>query len=159
MSPVYEYFSAATEELAAATVDWAGGPETGRPKGIFNAGTPGFPTLHGREIEPVDMLGALEEILGGRTLDEWGADPESRRMVALRTRTERLVTRVDPLFVQRIAAADRETLPDLAWPWSEDKEFGGRADIAQLKEFLLEFQELARRAVQASEDVYCWIAV
>jgi hypothetical protein len=105
------------------------------------------------------MLGALEEILGGRTLDEWGADPESRRVVALRTRTERLVARVDPLFVQRIAAADRETLPDLAWPWSEDKEFGGRADVAELKEFLLEFQELARRAVQSSEEVYCWIGV
>jgi hypothetical protein len=159
MSVAHEYFSAATEGLAAATVDWVGGPEAGRPKGLFSAGSSGFPVVHGREIEPVDMLGALEAILGGRTLDEWGADPETRRVIALRTRTERLVARVDPTFVQRIAATDRETLPDLAWPWSEDEEFAGSADITQLQGFLLEFQELARRAVQTSELVYCWISV
>ena len=99
MSALYDYFSAASDEAAAGVIDRAGGPgepavapapvkrgwfgRTSSPSPVQDMG-PAFDTVSAGGIDPVVMMGALEELLTGRPYDEVTNDPRSGHIVAIR---------------------------------------------------------------------------
>jgi hypothetical protein len=161
MSILLSYFSAKTDELAAATLDWPSGPEGGPKKRAFRKQESGFDGIDGWGVEPVVQLGMLEALLTGKTFEQQFDDPFSRPTVAERAAggSFTLVIRINDEFVAALASSEPQRLADLASPWSEIEEFGGRASIDDLKDFLLLLRDLAKRSRDRGELLYCWLAV
>ena len=106
MSALYDYFSAASDEAAAGVIDRAGGPggpavapapvkrgwfgRTSSPPPVQDMG-PAFDTVSAGGIDPVVMMGTLEELLTGRHYDEVTNDPRSGHIVAIRDEGQLLV--------------------------------------------------------------------
>ncbi|HEX7834263.1 MAG TPA: hypothetical protein VF479_02210 [Pseudolysinimonas sp.] len=159
MSLLLTYFPAATDELAAATIDWPSGPQGGPTKRPFRKQKPGFLGLDGRGVEPVVQLGMLEALLTGKSFAKQLADPTSRPIIATRDGGERLVIRIGDEFIEALAKADPKRLAELATPWSEIEEFGGMASVPGLTEFLLRLRGLAQHTMESREHAYCWLVV
>jgi hypothetical protein len=153
------YFLAASDELAAATVDWVGGPLAGPKKRAFRKQESGYLGVDVGGVDPIVELGMLEELLTGKSFDAQLNDPLSRPVVAMRDNGERLVLRIDDRFVEKLAAADPGRLTGLVVPWSEIEEFSGQASVTGLTELLMRLRGLAHHAIDSGEHVYCWICI
>lgn len=84
MGVLVDYFVAPTDEAAAVTIDWTGGPSappkpppTGRrglfgrrAKDVSDEEAPGYRTVSGTGVDPVVQAGTLEELLTGRSFDD-----------------------------------------------------------------------------------------
>lgn len=141
MSALYDYFSAASDEAAAGVIDRAGGPggpavapapvkrgwfgRTSSPPPLQDMG-PAFDTVSAGGIDPVVMMGTLEELLTGRPYDEVINDPRSGHIVAIRDEGQLLVVALTDALSQALAAASPQRLADVAVPWAATEEFGGR---------------------------------
>jgi hypothetical protein len=160
MGVLIDYFTAPSDELAAETVDWLGGPAAGaKSRGLFGRARAGYPVVHGGEIDPVVMLGTLEELLTGLTFAEQLSDKSSGKTLAVRNEGERVVVRVRDALVSALAHAPASKLAEVAGPWSQTEEFWGRGDPEQLLEFLGKLQLLSGRTAEAGTGVYSWICV
>lgn len=160
MGVLIDYFTAPTDELAAETVDWLGGPAAGvRRRGLFGRARVGYPVVHGGGIDPVVMLGTLEELLTGLTFAEQLSDKSSSKPLAVRNEGERVVVPVRGALVSALINASPSQLAEVAEPWSQTEEFWGRGDPEQLLEFLRKLQQLSGHTAEAGTRVYSWICV
>ena len=162
MGVLTDYFRAPSDEAAAATIDWDGGPS--RPdvqkRGLLRRGKgpEPMPTVDMGGIEPTVQMGTLDEILTGTPFDEVLADPTAA-IIAERDGGERLVLRLSTRLQAALAAAGAERLTEAAVPWAATDEFFGQADPEELSERLIELSELARAAERLGQRMYCWLCV
>ena len=162
MGVLCDYFTAPSDEIAAATIDWAGGPS--RPesakRGMLRRGRKPepLPTVDLKGVEPFVQLGTLDEILTGRSFDEVLQDTTAQ-IIAERDDGERLVTRLTRTLQEALAGADTMRLKDAATRWAATEEFAGVADPVELGEYLVELAGLARTAEGQSQRMYCWVCV
>ncbi|MFT4084711.1 MAG: hypothetical protein QM638_19200 [Nocardioides sp.] len=185
MGVLFDYFSAPSDEAAAATIDRVGGPGSqasaapappvqekrglfGRkraepahvaPSFIDDESLPVFDTVSVKGIDPLVQLGTLEELLTGRPYDDVVEDPRSGKDLASRNGGERMVLTVTDALAAALIAASDEQLGDVALPWSQTEEFWGQGDAAALAQFLRDLAGLARRAETSGYRLYCWLSV
>ena len=178
MGLLCDYFVAGSDDEAAATIDWSGGPGAGPPetsepvrRGLFrrrsttapdgnDAGTTvALPTVDGKGIDPVVQMGTLEAQLTGRSYDDVIEDDPGGRIVAERDGGERLVLRLNDALVQALSESSEDRLAEAAEPWSETEEFWGQGDAQVLTAFLVELARLALHARTAGQHMYCWVSV
>jgi len=179
MAVLFDYFSAGSDEQAAAVIDRPGGPgraaapltpqDSGR-RGLFRRKTPSWSgpatdeseplfTVFGDGIDPVVQMGTFEELLTGRSYDDIVEDPRSSHTVAERDGGERLVLTLTDTLRDALAAASAERLAELAVPWSQTEEFWGEGEPEVLSTFLNSLAGLARQAQEKQERLYCWVCV
>jgi hypothetical protein len=160
MGLLCDYFLAQSDDQAAATIDWVGGPSDPPAKrGLLRkTKVEGRPTVSMNGIEPAVMMSTLEHLLTGASVDEL-ISQNARRQVADRHGGERLVMALSPSLQDVLAVADESSLRRVAQPWSQTEEFFGQADPAILGECLLELAALARQALNTGEHLYCWLCV
>ena len=137
----YEYFTAETLTDAQSTL--AAGPHGQTP------------TVASPVIDPVMILGSFEELLTGRSFDTRLNDPRYREEVAGTLDSEVAVVRIDRALVHAVAQSEAADVLKLVGQWAADDEFEGKADLGQLRQFLVDFQQLCAVADE-SGDVYCW---
>lgn len=160
MSVLFDYFLAPDDATAAATIDWPGGPGSGKPKkGPFGKAVPPFDVLSLPGIDPAVMLGTLEELLTGTPFADQLADKTSRQQVAIRDGGERLVLRVYDKFTDALATADPAQLAAVAVPWSQTEEFWGQGDPTLLTQVLQELSRMCAQGTSTGTHLYCWICV
>lgn len=145
MGVLSDYF-AAPDDTAAATVLDLGGPASSS-----------FPTLDLKGIDPLVQLGTLESLLTGVDYDI--VAERSGKLVAMADEGEQLVVSVTNELVAALSTADEARLREVAEPWSETEEFGGRADPTDLAMVLNELADLARTATTDGHRLYCWVCV
>lgn len=169
MGVLFDYFSAASDEVAASTIDLVGGPGAplaGSPQpGMANvrrteaSGGAWFDTVPTKGIDPVIQLGTLEALLTSRDYDQIVAGPRAGKSLAIRDGGERVVVILTDELQNALAAADDAQFASIAVLWSQTEEFWGRGDPQMLEGLLNELAELARRARSRDERPYCWICV
>lgn len=120
---------------------------------------PAFDTVSAGGIDPVVMMGTLEELLTGRPYDEVTNDPRSGHIVAIRDEGQLLVVALTDALSRALAAASPQRLADVAVLWAATEEFGGQADPHDLAIVLNELSGLAGRAQAKGERLYCWVCV
>src|SRR5262249_53734753 len=134
MGVLYDYFSASSDEVAATAINRIGGP------GVPSKDTPPLPafdTFRTKVIEPFAMLGNVEARLPGRDDTEIGHGPRAGKMLAVEDDGAVMVVTLTDELQTSLAHADPEGLG----PW------------------LGELAELARRARNRGERLYCWVCV
>lgn len=177
---LYDYFAAASDELAAAAIDLDGGPRGGEryPAELLAAiGTGdreailrltrarvrmsehGLSVLSVKGIDPVAQMGTLESLLTGVDTNTIFAGPRSGLDVADRDDGHRLVLALSDELQQALAQATTEQLDALAVPWSHTEEFFGSGDSTALAHFLRELAQLAREGRDRGHRLYCWVCV
>lgn len=148
MSVRIEYFAASDDITAARLLD------ADDAAGAID----GAPRLTGGPVDPVVLLGSLEEFVVGRSFEEQLADPDSRRIVADQNGGERLVIRIDDALVSALGSLDHDRVPELASQWASAEEFGGEASAALLEEFIGQLSQVAGDAVETGH-LYCLVEV
>ncbi|PTA43074.1 hypothetical protein [Micromonospora sp. RP3T] len=151
MGILCDYFSAPTDEAAAAVADVLGGPRA--------ATDPGFEVVELKGIEPTVQLGTLEALLTGVDYDVVTRNPRWGKAAAVSDDGELLVISLTDELPVALAAASESRLREVAASWSETEEFGGHADPSILAEALIELAGLARRAAARDERIYCRVCV
>jgi len=172
MGLLCDYFIAPSDDAAAATIDWVGGPGRAAPKtsslGRFrrlvgrestSTDQGSYPSVDGSGIEPVVQLGQLEAILTGRDVDEVLESSDAGQLIAERGGGERLVVRLSAPLTGALAGAPADGVPGVAARWAQTEEFWGNADPNVLAEFLRELSGLARQARERGEALYCWVSI
>jgi hypothetical protein len=160
MGLLIDYFVADSDADAAKTIDWPGGPRegSGRWQDRLRGRRGGYPVISEKLIEPVVVLGSLEELLTGRAFEAQLADPESRPLIALRNEGERLVFRIGEFLVTALRGAAERDVLSLADDWSEIEELSNSYPAEDLKLFLRDFKVMCD-AVEPHQAVYCWVSV
>ncbi|WP_437097432.1 hypothetical protein [Streptomyces sp. enrichment culture] len=181
ISPVgvmYDYFSAASDESAATTIDLPGGPDGAGAKlpmpipeivrrygrdGLRELLRPqlrlaetGFHVVATKGFDSTTDLGAIERILTGVDFDEFLARPRTSHVVAERDGGERLVLTISDELQCVLARVEASELTAAARLWVEEQ---GSGDTDVLGGLLHELAELARGAQRRGERLYCWICV
>ncbi len=169
MGTITDYFLADSDESAAATLGWSGGP-AGSPappkrKGRFRRSQPGTPiqggpsagtsVLAGNGIEPVVMMATLEAQLTG-TLAEQIIVDRPAAVIASGPDGLPLIVRLSQTLLAALISASEPETQAAAQPWSETEEFGSFDDPDLLAEFITELSALARQARDRGVSVYCW---
>jgi hypothetical protein len=149
MGVMTEYFSANSDDVAAAVID--GGPSA----------TPasGFEPVDLGGIDPVVQMGTLEELLTGVDYDTVTDNPRQGHIVANRDGGECLVVALTDELQVALGQAPESQLREIAVEWAQTEEFWGQADPAALAEILIELGSLAREATARNERLYCWVCV
>jgi hypothetical protein len=161
MSLICDYFIAPSDDAAAATAGWRGGPsKPTAPKGgpfrkkVSDPVQP-FPTAEFPGIEPVVMLATLEEGLTGASADEVLEVNADAQVAA---DGDVMVFRLRRELVEALGGASESRLREVAGPWSRTEEFFGQGDERELAEGLSRLATLARTALESGHNVYCWMA-
>ncbi|RDI32763.1 hypothetical protein DFR72_1029 [Lentzea flaviverrucosa] len=142
MGVMYDYFAAPSDELAAATID-------GGPVGLFR-------TVETKALDPVVVMGQLEELLTGRPYDDITDDPRCGHALVLEEDGEVLVLTVTDGV--RDGLSEASGLDEIAVAWARIEELEG-ADPLVLAGVLHELKALAVEAVKNGERLYCWVCV
>lgn len=177
---LYDYFAAASDEHAAATIDLEGGPGGAEPispelQAAIAAGDRqamerlmmprvrisqhGLQVLSVKNLDPVVPMGTLESLLTGVDTELIFARPRSGLAVAVRDEGERLVLSLTDELQQLLAEQAPERLDAVAGPWSQTEEFWGHGDPEVLAHFLRQLSQLARGARDRDHRLYCWVCV
>lgn len=149
MSVIYDYFSAASDDLAVTVLTVDGGP---------TAEGSGFDTASEGGIDPVVQLGTLESLLTGTPYDDVTEDPRAGLNLAMSEDYDQIVITVTDALATALAAVDDARLAEVAVPWSQTDELAG-ADPADLAGFLRELAALARGAEASGHRLYCWVCI
>lgn len=152
VSLLCDYFVAASDDAAAVTINWDGGPS--RPA----VGQPGYEVVALGGIEPVVLMGQLEALLTHRSLDEVRTDP-GHRPVAIRDDGARLVIPIGVRLEQALVARGNAEIPEVATAWAQVEEFWGQAEPGALADAILQLIALATKAQATSAHVYCWMSI
>lgn len=152
MGLLCDYFVAPSDDDAAATIDWAGGPS--RPEGDNAA----YEVVSLNGIEPVVVLGQLEAVLTGRPVMDILRDP-GHKQVAIRDGGERLVIPVGARLEQALATLEQPAILGVAEAWSQAEELYGRAQADDLADVIRQLAALAHTAQATRRHVYCWMCV
>ena len=143
-----EYFAASDDIAAARLLDADDAADA----------IDGSPRLTAGPIDPVVLLGSLEEFVVGRSFEEQLSDPDSRRIVADQNGGARLIIRIDDALVAALGSLDRDRVPELAGQWASAEEFGGEVNVALLEEFIGQLSHLSAEAVTTGH-LYCLVEV
>lgn len=143
MGVMYDYFAASSDDLAATAIN--DGPARGP-----------FRTVETKWLDPVVIMGKLEELLTGRPYDEIVADERCGEAVAFEGDGELLVLTVTDGLRDGLAAATE--LGGVVAAWSQAEELRGW-DAAELGEILRELVDLAKEAAGKGERLYCRVCV
>lgn len=178
MGNLYDYFAASSDEAAATAIERVGGPgsQTVYSDPQPRRGVLGFLGLRERlliedpslvpfdavetkGVDPYMNLIPLEALLTGRAELEIEADPRCAKDVVLVDDGQAGVLTLTDSLQAALADASGERLRDVAVPWSQDDEFYGDAEPEPLAEFLQDLADLARRAREGGDRLYCWFSV
>jgi hypothetical protein len=169
MGVLFDYFSAASDEAAASVISLPGGPGAPPPppqrRGWLRgrqASPPAvvpFDTVSVKGIDPLVQLGTLEALFTGRDYEQIVAGARAGHVLATQDGGERLVVTLTDELQAVLAAAHDDHLAAVAEPWSQTEEFFGQGDPPALARLLHELAELARRARDKDERMYCWVCV
>jgi len=152
-----DYFLAADDDEAAATIEWPGGPAKPPSNGLFRKSEmEPHPTLELEGVEPVAMMGTLEQLLTGRLSEELLSD-DTGLDVAAKENGERFVLRMASGVQDALTLATDDELRAVAEPWSETPQFWGRGDPAYLGELLVSLASMVRQGLASGRRVYCWV--
>ena len=143
-----EYFAASDDIAAARLLDADDAADA----------IDGSPRLTAGPIDPVVLLGSLEEFVVGRSFEEQLSDPDSRRIVADQNGGARLIIRIDDALVAALGSLDRDRVPELAGQWASAEEFGSDVNVALLEEFIGQLSHLSAEAVTTGH-LYCLVEV
>jgi hypothetical protein len=157
MGVLCEYFMAASDDLAASAIDWVGGPGRPEEEAVVSEAN-GFPTLSLTGIDPVVMMGTLEQLLTGRSLDDIFHDPTGHQ-VAIRNGGKRLIWALTESLQTALVESAETRLTTLAEPWAATEEFFGQGDPVLLGEAIVELAALVRCGREHGEQLYCWLCV
>jgi hypothetical protein len=167
MGVLFDYFSAASDEAAASAISLPGGPGAPPPpperRGLLRgrqASAPAvvpFDTISVKGIDPLVQLGTLEALLTGRDYEQIVSGPRAGHMLATQDDGERLVVTLTDELQAVLADAQDDQLAAVAVPWSQTEEFFGQCEPQTLAGLLHELAELARRARDNDERMYCWV--
>lgn len=152
MSLLCDYFLATTDEQAAATLDWEGGPSKPPTTELAARTTVSLPGL-----EPVVMLSTFQELLTGRSFDE--LLDENGQDVGFRNDGELIVIRISEALQKTLAEASTDDLCNISGPWSETEEFYGQTAPQEAEAALIQVAQLARTGVGTNQRLYCWVCV
>jgi len=141
---LYDYFAAPDDAAAGAVAD----------EGPADA----FDTV-ATKIDCVVELAYVEELLGGRSLDEQLDDPRAGGLVEQLGEGDHLVLTISDEMQTALAAAPDTELSRVAREWAKVEEFHGVADPAGLESVLRELCALARNARDAKHGLYCWVCL
>lgn len=180
MGILCDYFVAADDAAAAATLDIVGGPggsvplpmpfaqlvreygrdgamEQLRPK--VRLSEHGYQVVSTKNFTPFADLATVEAALTGQVWEDvWDRRP---RPVAMRDEGERLVVPIGEGACAALVAAGAPALEDAAAALARSVAVPGRApaDTAPIVSLLTELGALARGASERGERVYCWLCV
>jgi hypothetical protein len=118
-----DYFAAATDEIAASTIDWAAGlsqPGKGPRRGLFRRGPSPQPirTVEMKGIEPTVQMATLEAILTARPV-RGILDQTIGLVIADRDQGERVVVRLTDSLQAALGQASEDELASAVARWSE----------------------------------------
>lgn len=155
----FEYFAAAGDAAAAATIDLELGPRslTSEDTSPTGSNTDLNLVITAADIDPVVQMASLEELLTEHSFEEIRQDPRSGLAVAIRNGGNRVVAALTDSLTQRLATATMDELALIAEDWAQTEEFWGEADPVELLIFLGELSRLASIATEAGHRLYCWI--
>ena len=145
MGVLFDYFAAPDRAAAGAVIE--SGPDGS------------FPAVSADGVDPVVLLGTLEELLGGRAYEEQLDDPSAGGLVDQRGEGQLLVLSVSEHTRDLLAGAKDDGFPGVSQAWAEAEEFGGYADPADLEQLLRDLSVLARDAKQEGHQLFCWVSV
>jgi hypothetical protein len=141
---LFDYFAAPDDAAAGAVVERG-------PTAVFDTVA--------TKVDCVVALAFVEELLGGRSVDEQLDDPRAGRLVEQRGDGYPLVLSISDHMKTALANAPDAELERTAREWSLLPEFGGVADPADLESVLRDLCALARTATDATHGLYCWACV
>lgn len=141
MGVMYDYFAAPSDEVAAAVL--GGGPS-------------GFEPVETKWLDPVVMMGTLEELLTGRTYEDVLDGERCGEVLAMRDDGALMVLTVTDGLRDGLASAGE--LSDVARAWAKTEELNGW-DPQSLEGVLGELRALAKKAASRNERLYCWVCV
>jgi hypothetical protein len=157
-----DYFVAASDDEAARTATWTGGP------GAPSAGKAGWfrkkasapvaqpmPTVELPGMDPVVTMATLEELLAAGVVDELLAANADAQVSD--PRQDVMVFRVSGALTDGLARASASRLREVAVPWSQTDELSG-ADPRDVADGLLRLSALAQEARNTGRSLYCWTA-
>lgn len=144
MGVLHTYFSAPSDEAAAATADE--GPAAA-----------GFPELDA--VDPTVQAGTLLSLLTGESYDTITDDRAWARLVSDPAHDSAWVMSMPETFTVALADADDARLAAAVGPWSQTEEFWGAGDPEHLLPILTEWRALAQTTRERGENLYCWSAL
>jgi len=160
MALLCEYFVADSDEAAAATIGWVGGPQKPpEAKGLFRRSrVDPIPTVNAPGIEPVVMMSTLGNLIRG--LAAYSEEiPDDGAIVDSRDGGERLIYRLSNSVVAALAESEEAVRLGVAEPWSQTEEFFGLGDPSVLSPIIAQLVMMARQARTANKSMYCWLSV
>lgn len=146
MGNLYDYFAAADDHAAAATLEHSPDPRR-------------FAVLDVGGIEPAVQLGTLEGLLRGVDYKQVSVDPRQCKLLSDPVEESRWVVTLTDTLRDALAEATPNQLAQAAVPWSQTDEFYGQGDADLLTDFLNRFAELARTARDQGHRLYCWMSL
>lgn len=163
MGLLCDYFAAQTDEIAASTIDWVGGPS--RPgkrarRGLLRRGPllESFSTVDMKGIEPTVQMATLEAIITGRSADAILGETVGNT-VAARDGGQRVVVRLTDTLQAALVQATDEELADAVERWAHTEEFWGQGDPMDLRPLVHELASVAKEASHRGQRLYCWVCV
>jgi hypothetical protein len=151
---LFDYFAAPSDEVAATVVDRIGGPGSS----AHPAAPAAFSTVRAPGVDPVVLMGNLERLLTGRSLEEILDDPSSGPITA-RDGGQRAVLRLTSSLATALAELEDTRIASVALLWSHTREFWGRGDPVALATLLRALASLGREARDQDSAIYCWLRV
>lgn len=180
MGVMYDYFTAPSDETAAATIDVLGGPGSSPPplpmpfrdlvakygieearlflKPTVRISDSGIPVLSTKGFDPTVDLCAVHALLTGARFDDV-FDRLGDTVIAERDGGERLVLSIGAEVRDALAESTPEQLQRVALEWVEAEATHRRVDPEGTSGLLQQLAELARAARTRGEGMYCWVCV
>jgi hypothetical protein len=175
---MYDYFSAASDELAASTIDLTGGPggpvhlpmqareiirlhgrealqELTKPR-LQRAET-GFYAVSTKGFDPVTDLGMIEATITGTDYEVLLNRPRHGREVAIRDSGGVQVLTISDELRAVLANTGSVELSAAARQFADEE--GKPSGAPLLAHLLSELAALARGAIERNERLYCWICL
>lgn len=177
---MYDYFSAPSDEAAAATIDMLGGPGGPLPplpmpfrdlvakygiegarqylKPAVHVSDSGVPVLSTKGFDPTVDLNAVHALLTDTGLDDL-LDRLGDTVIAERDGGERLVLSIRAEVRDTLAESTPDQLQRVALEWVKVEASYRHVDVEGTSGLLEQFAELARMARARGDGLYCWICV
>lgn len=171
MSAITDYFSAPSDEAAAAALDdlldvdpddiaateelYRTSPDEATRPQVRTAAT-GTPVLQARGIDPKVSLGQLEAVLTGRSYDDVKTGPRRGSMVAAGEDGDAFVLSVPDELRAALTASEPTALIAAAREWVFDEDAEPSEESVP---FVVALAELASTAATRGERLYCRIIV
>ena len=180
MGVMYDYFTALSDEAAAAAIDVPGGPGGPPPplpmpfrdlvaqhgiegarqflKSTVRISDSGIPVLSTKGFDPTEDLYAVHALLTDARFDDV-LNRLGDTVIAERDGGERLIQSIGAEVRDALAESTADRLQRVAREWVEAEAPHRRVDLEGTSGLLEQLAELARTACARGEGMYCWVCV